>query len=155
MPQITKGGKYIFGWSLVRLNGRIQIPFEAQDEYHLVSGENVILISGSKTTGGFSVTTKTLIQQSELLDVLVSHPELAEYQLREGEAIKYKGRLYSWVGLRQGGILKLSSTALLTYEVKHGDYLLVIRGSNIAFVMGAKGPLIEKAKQHIEIPVFG
>jgi hypothetical protein len=155
MPQIAKGGKYIFGWSLIGQDGRIQIPLEAQDEYHLVSEDNVILISGSKTTGGFAVTTKTLLQQSELSDVLVSHPALAECQIGEGEAMRYKGRLYSWVGLGQGGILTLSSTTLSAYEVKHGEYLLVIRGSDIAFAMGAKGPLLEKAKRHTEIPVFG
>jgi ribosomal protein L24 len=154
MPQIAKGGKYIFGWSLVRDDGRIQIPGEAQEEYHLIPGENVILISGSKTTGGFIVSTKAAIHHSKLSIIFKDLPKLAEYQIPKGEAVKYKGRLYGWTCVIPGGSLKLSNTTLATFGVNHGDRLLVIRGSHMGFAMGVKGPIIEAARQHPEIVVF-
>jgi hypothetical protein len=66
MPLIAKGGKYVFGWSLIGSGGRIQIPPETQAEYRLVPGGKVILTSGSKSTGGFTVSTKELLQRSAL-----------------------------------------------------------------------------------------
>lgn len=35
MPQLVKGGKHVFGWSRVGDTGRIIIPPEAMEEYHL------------------------------------------------------------------------------------------------------------------------
>jgi hypothetical protein len=154
MPHISKGGKYIFGWSRIRKNGLVQIPNEAVREYHLRPNEKVILISGSKASGGFVVAKKTYIQQSELADILTMNPELAKFHLEEGKTIRYKGRLYCWVTMYDDGQVILPSTTLKTFDIKAGDCLLSIRGSNIAFVMGAKGPIIEKARQHPEIKIF-
>ena len=40
-------------------------------------------------------------------------------------------------------------------RVEQGMYLLSIRSSDIAFTMGAKGPLLERAKNYDgEIPVY-
>jgi hypothetical protein len=33
MPQLVKGGKYVFGWSIVRENNMVKIPAEAFREY--------------------------------------------------------------------------------------------------------------------------
>ena len=57
MPQITKGGKFIFGISHIREDLTIQIPEQAVHEYALTDIENIILITGSKATGGFCITT--------------------------------------------------------------------------------------------------
>ena len=54
MPQITKGGKFIFGNSHIREDLTIQIPEQAVHEYALTDIENIILITGSKATGVFS-----------------------------------------------------------------------------------------------------
>jgi hypothetical protein len=154
MPRITKGGKHIFGWSLVGTHGRIRIPPEAYEEYRLFIADKVILFSGSKTTGGICVTTKALVQQSKLSDILVNNPGLAEYRIKEGQFIRYKGRLCCWVSLKKGGILELSDATLAYFKIKHGDHLLVIRGSNIGPAMGVRGPIIDEAKNHTEIEVF-
>ena len=53
MPQLVKGGKYIFGWAKIGNNGEIRIPPEAYHEYDLKKDKNSILFSGSKTSGGF------------------------------------------------------------------------------------------------------
>ncbi|MGP1602220.1 hypothetical protein [Treponema sp.] len=35
MPQISKGGKYIFGWVQIREHGEITFPPQAIEEYKL------------------------------------------------------------------------------------------------------------------------
>jgi len=154
MPQLSKGGKYVFGWSKIREDGGVLIPDEALQEYHLEPGEKVILISGSKTTGGFLVAKKSMIEGSELSDVLVKNPTLAHFQMEEGKTIRYKGRLYGWAKLHDSGLIILPASALGTFDLRPGDCLLSIRGSNLAFVLGAKGPIIESASQHPDITVF-
>ena len=47
MPQIGKGGKYVFGWSLIQPSGKILIPKEAYDEYEFDDCQKIILLSGS------------------------------------------------------------------------------------------------------------
>ena len=55
MPQMNKGGKWVFGWCVVGTNREIQIPPEAYAEYGFQSEELVIFLHGSRRSGGFSV----------------------------------------------------------------------------------------------------
>ena len=66
MPQMNKGGKFIFGESVIRPDGRVRLPTQAVDEYHIASEGKVYLFTGSKITGGFCVTRKGLVQPSRL-----------------------------------------------------------------------------------------
>ena len=154
MPQLVKGGKYVFGWSFVSKDGRIIIPEEARQEYGIEPGERVILISGSKTSGGFSIARKSVIEQSRLSDILIRNPELAEFRTKEGDILKVNDRNICWITVRENGLFQLSHLTLKAYGIKPGDYLLVIRGSYIGTGMAAKGPLVEEAKKHHEIAVF-
>jgi bifunctional DNA-binding transcriptional regulator/antitoxin component of YhaV-PrlF toxin-antitoxin module len=154
MPHISKGGKYIFGWSKIRDNGEVLIPNEAVREYHLEVNEKVFLISGSKATGGFAVAKKEYLEQSEIGQVLKENPKLAEFQIDEGRAVKSKGRLYCWVSVHDKGVLALPLSTRQAFAIKPDAFLLSIRGSDVAFVMGVKGPIIETAKKHPEILVF-
>lgn len=61
MPQVSKGGKYIFGYSLIGQGLDIQLPPQAMREYGITLEGKVYLIPGSKTSGGFSVTRKGLL----------------------------------------------------------------------------------------------
>ena len=36
MPQIGKGGKFIFGWSIIKADRTIQIPDQAVEEYQIM-----------------------------------------------------------------------------------------------------------------------
>ena len=58
MPQMNKGGKFIFGKSLIRTDGTLRIPPQAMKEYHIADEGKVYLFTGSKITGGFCVTRK-------------------------------------------------------------------------------------------------
>ena len=148
MPQIAKGGKFVFGWSIINPKGCVKIPETTFNEYVLTTDENVILFSGSKTSGGFCVSNRTLINKSIIKRLFDEHPEIDDYSLNEGDSVKYKGRLYSWSKIHPGGILRLSPHTMELFGVRPGDKLLSIRGSNIAFVLAVKGPIIEAANRY-------
>jgi hypothetical protein len=51
MPQMEKGGKFVFGKSLVRDGFSIQFPPQAVAEYDIALEGKVYLFTGSKSTG--------------------------------------------------------------------------------------------------------
>ena len=95
MPQMNKGGKYIFG----------SLKFDKRKDYQILK-------------------------------------------------ISYKGRKYGRLTLKDNGVY-LSPSLMQTLNIKVGDKLLAIRSSDIAFTLGAKGALIQKAHEDTgEIEVF-
>ena len=155
MPQMNIGGKFIFGKSLIRENGIVQFPKQAVDEYDVSSEGKVILFTGSKSTGGFCVTRKGLLEPSKLGHILTEKPALREYKVEQGSFIKYKGRSYTWIDVTEEGIIQLSREMMGFLKIKPGMKLLSIRSSDIAFTMGAYGRLVEESMKHEdEILVF-
>jgi hypothetical protein len=97
MPQISKGGKFVFGKSLICDGFLIQFPPQAIKEYTIAAEGKVYLFTGSKSTGGFCVTRKGLLYPSKIGNILKDTPALFNYTLREGEFVPYKGRFYCWI----------------------------------------------------------
>ena len=155
MPQMNKGGKFIFGKSLIREDLTIALPPQALEEYNAASERKLYLFTGSKVTGGFCVTRKGLLEQSKLCHILTDNPELQNYKTAEGDFIKYKGRSYCWIKVSDDGVIQLSDDIMKFLDLQVGMELLSIRSSDIACTMGAKGPLLDKAKNYDdEIKVF-
>lgn len=148
MPQINKGGKFIYGLSIVSNDLTVNIPPQAIEEYNITSERRVFLISGSKSTGGFVVTRRELLYNSKIGNILKDNPLLCNYELQSGEMIKYKGRYYCWTEISENGTIFLTDNISKQFEIVQGMKLLSIRSSDIAFTMGAKGPLLNKAKQY-------
>ena len=96
MPQLVKGGKYVFGWSKVHPRGKIIIPPEAFEEYGFLAGEKVISMSGSKTSGGFGVTSLRLLEGSPLSSFIEELPRLSEFRMEEGTPVVHNERIFSW-----------------------------------------------------------
>ena len=153
MPQLVKGGKYVFGWSLISEDGGILIPEEAWREYRLKPGEKVIIMPGSNTSGGFSIAKKSLLVESRLSDILAWNQDLAEFRIAEGDIIDTKGRKLCWAIIHAGGFLQLPPRTLEAYGIRPNDYLLAVRGSYVGIGMIAKGAICEEAKKHPEISV--
>ena len=152
---MNKGGKFIFGKSLIREDLTIHLPPQALTEYNATANGKVYLFTGSKITGGFCVTKKELLEPSKLGHILSDNPALQSYQTAEGEFIKYKGRSYCWVSISGTGVIQLNQKILDFLNMEIGMELLSIRSSDIAFTMGAKGPLLEKAENYDrEIPIY-
>lgn len=154
MPQLVKGGKYVFGWSRIADNGIIVVPPEAIREYKLNKGDKVILMSGSNTSGGFIIGIKPLLEQSALGGVLKENPALNNFQINNGETIEYKGKKYGWTIIQSQNTLKLSPQTLKAFGIKPGDKLLSGRGSYMGIAMIVKGPIVEHAITHPEIEFF-
>lgn len=155
MPQMNKGGKFIFGKSTIREDGMLQFPEQAIKEYNITADGKVYLFTGSKSTGGFCVTRKGLLEPSKLGHILTETPELREYTIKAGTFIKYKGRFYTWTEISDDGQIILTNEMQIFLKIKVGMRLLSIRSSNIAFTMGAYGPLVEESIKHEnEIPIY-
>lgn len=148
MPQMNKGGKFIFGKSLIRHDLTIHLPSQALAEYNATSEGKVYLFTGSKVTSVFCVTRKGLLEPSKLGNILTDNPALQNYQTAEGEFIKYKGRSYCWVTISENGVIQLNQQILDFLNLKIGMKLLSIRSSDIAFTMDATGPLLERADNY-------
>jgi hypothetical protein len=153
MPQLVKGGKNTFGWSQVGKEGRISIPPDAFAEYQFIEGENAIVMSGSKKSGGFGLTNVKLLKQSPLSSILHAHPELAECKITAGSPIHFNSKIYCWIPIRNKSII-IPLNTLLMYGIKREDFLLTVRGSNLALGFIVKGPIIEEAKKHPELKIF-
>lgn len=91
MPQMNKGGKFIFGESVIRQDGLVQFPPQAADEYHIASEGKVYLFTGSKITGGFCVTRQGLLLPSMLGHILTETPELLRYEVPAGTFLSLQG----------------------------------------------------------------
>ena len=152
---MNKGGKFIFGKSLIREDLTIQLPPQALTEYNATANGKIYLFTGSKITGGFCVTRKGLLEPSKLGHILSDNPTLQSYQTAEGEFIKYKGRSYCWVSISDTGVIQLNQKMLDFLNLEIRMELLSIKSSDIAFTMGAKGPLLEKSENYDgKIPIY-
>ena len=155
MPQMNPGGKYVFGTSQIGRDGRVGFPDQAVEEYRLTDERFVYLFTGSKSTGGFCVTRRGLLLPSKLGHILTENPSLLYRTAPPGEFIPYKGRAYCWLNISPPGIIFLTEPMMAFLEIAPGMALLSIRSSDIAFTMGAKGPLLEKKERFAgEIPAF-
>ena len=148
MPQLVKGGKHAYGWSEVSATGKVAIPSEALAEYNLTLPCKVFLLSGSKRSGGFAVTTSSLLKNSVLLRPLDENPQLSSFQLPEGGTVTVAGKPYCWVTLNTDSCITVPLETLKQYGVNAGDRLLAVRGSCVALAFCVKGPIIEEAKKH-------
>lgn len=149
-----KGGKYVYGWSKVTGDGKVVVPNEALTEYNFETPSKVIVMPGSKRSGGFALTTPSKLQNSRLSVILDKEPRLAGFQLREGETVTIDGKPYCWVKLKGKGTFTVPLETLKEYGVTSGGLLLSVRGSGLALAFCVKGPLIDEAKKHSGLTVF-
>ncbi len=127
MPQLAKGGKWVFGWCVVRLNGEIRIPPVAYAEYGFQPGESVIIIRGSRRSGGFGIGRPAKLANSPLGSRFIVHATLGA-----------------------DGQVTLPPEA----GVQPGERLLSVRGSGLALGFLQRGPIYEEALNHSEIELF-
>lgn len=117
MPQMNKGGKFIFGESVIRPDGRVQLPPQAVDEYRIASEGRAYLFTGSKITGGFCVTRQGLLLPSKLGHILTDTPSLL-YEVPDGTFVPYKGRAYCWTAISASGEITLTEEMMVFLHLK-------------------------------------
>jgi len=131
MPRLTKGAKWTYGWVVVGPGGEITIPPPAWDEFGFRAGDESIFTPGSRKSGGFAVSTPTLV---------------AEASEKMGGA-----------GLRELGRGRFGEGCVTVppqMGVEPGDRLLTVRGSCYGLGFVAQGPIYEEAAKHPELEVF-
>jgi bifunctional DNA-binding transcriptional regulator/antitoxin component of YhaV-PrlF toxin-antitoxin module len=154
MPQLVRGGEYVFGWSKVSDGGRISIPQEARDEYGLKPWEKVIVMSGSRRSGGFAVSTPGLLAGSPLATALNRFPRLRTFQMPEARVVRVEGMSFCWTSIDEEGYLTLPEATLREYGILPGDRLLAVRGSGVALGFALRGPVVDAALTHAGLEVF-
>jgi bifunctional DNA-binding transcriptional regulator/antitoxin component of YhaV-PrlF toxin-antitoxin module len=126
MPQLEKGGKWVFGWVVVQPGKKITVPSEAYREYGFQAGEEIVFTRGSRRSGGFGI----------------------------GRAAKFPTLLRQRT-LALGRMGKKGQVVLpLEVELQVGDRLLAVRGSGYALGFLAQGSICEKALRHPELTVL-
>ena len=101
------------------------------------------------------MTRQGLLLPSKLGHILTGTPVLLHYEVPDGTFVPYKGRSYCWTTVSASGGILLTEEMMAFLHLKPGMRLLSIRSSDIAFTMGAKGPLLEQAAHFDgEIPLF-
>ncbi|MGD2250509.1 MAG: hypothetical protein PVF58_19095 [Candidatus Methanofastidiosia archaeon] len=149
MPRLVKGGKYVYGWSKVKKNGEIVIPDEALKEYGLQGHTKIILLPGSKTSGGVGVTTGENLENSALARAL----DTFQIESRtKGEIVSINGNPWCWVELR-GNKMVIPAKVLELYQVSPGLKVLAVKGSGLALGGVVKGPIITEARTH-DLKIF-
>ena len=131
MPQLAKGGKWVFGWSVVDANRQFRIPPEAWAEYGFSVDDVVFFMRGSRRSGGFGVSTPSL------------------WPAAFGPAATCP-RFYG-----EGRFVAVMQVALpVNIPVQPDKHLLVVRGSGNALGFLTQGPIYAEALRHSEIEVF-
>ncbi|MBN1260311.1 MAG: hypothetical protein JXB35_06480 [Anaerolineae bacterium] len=131
MPQLAKGGKWVFGWVVVGEAGEIPIPPAAWAEYGFQVDDIAIFIRGSEHSGGFSISTPAL----------------------------WPPHFSAWEGnprVLGVGVLNAVHRAVapLDIDLKPGTRLLVVRGSGLALGFTAQGRIYALADTHPELERF-
>jgi hypothetical protein len=129
MPQLAKGGKWVFGWVIVSPQREIRIPPEAYAEYGYQAGEEVIFLAGSRRSGGFSIGRTQKLATSK---------------------IPLERRALCRAKMGEAGRIKLPPET----GVQPGDRLLAGRGSGLALGFLRQGPIFQEALKHPELEVF-
>ncbi len=127
MPQLAKGGKWVFGWCIVSPAGKIQIPPESYAEYGFQEGETAIVIRGSKRSGGVALGRPQKLNNTVLVSRSIGRTEIGPK-----------------------GLVTLPHEA----HIQPGERLLSVRGSGLALSFLQRGPICEEALNHPEIEVF-
>lgn len=129
MPQMNKGGKWVFGWCFVGIDREIQIPPAAYIEYGFQIWESVVFLRGSRRSGGFSVGR---------LEELAGTTSLLLHRSLGQNVIGGEGQV----------------TISAEVDIQPGERLLAVRGSRYALLFIRQGPIFEAATNHPEIEVF-
>lgn len=127
MPQLAKGGKWVFGWVIVGTGGEVLIPPDAFVEYGFRPGERVFITRGSQRSGGFGIGREEKLVNSPLQSRFIGD-----------STVDVSG----WVTLPP------------EIGVQSGERLLVVRGSGLALSFLQRGPIYEQALGHLEIEIF-
>ena len=124
MPQLAKGGKWVFGWVVINADRHIRIPQDAWSEYGFEAEQEAMFLKGSNTSGGFAIGAAERI------------PEILT------------GRRLGTGRFRSDRIIQIPPDI----DVEPWQKLLAVRGSGHALGFLTRGPIFELALRHPTMP---
>lgn len=128
MPQLVKGGKWVFGWSHL-CNGKMRIPQEALSEYGFIGEEKLLVLPGSLKSGGFGLSREDRLTASGMgTSRVIGHARLDEE-----------------------GCVMIPDEILEELGAGTEANLLVVRGSGLSLGFVAKGTIYDEALKHPEL----
>ncbi len=127
MPQLSKGGKWVFGWVIIGEKGEIRIPHDACLEYGFEDGMRVGFTNGSRRSGGFAMGNAHALLNSKIQTRLIAY-----------------------------GIIEKDQMVILPKELgaKPLENYLAVRGSGLALGFIQQGPIFEIAQEYQGIEMF-
>ena len=148
MPQLNPGEEFVFGRSVLRENGSLRLPPQAVEEYRITEEGQVILFTGSKSTGGFCVTRRGLLLPSKLGHILTDCSGLGDGSLPPARLLAYKGRSYCWLPISpEGGAVPPSGAdGAVPAHAWSGPARHPQQRHRLHY--GAQGPLLEQARAY-------
>jgi hypothetical protein len=157
MPRLVKGGKYIYGLSVIGKEGLLKIPEEALIDYDLKLTEKVVILSGSKTSGGFSINSPLKIIDSQLkglLKILEYDSSTVNFSTEENKIFQFKNKIILWTKLNNHGKIGLSKNTLDFLNLKVNDKLVVGKGGSLGPCFISKGRIYQEAINYSEMELF-
>jgi hypothetical protein len=127
MPQLAKGGKWVFGWTIVCPDRSVLIPPTTFQEYGFHQGDPIVFTRGSRQSAGFGLGHQDKVAASMIRSRIIG-----------------EGR----IGQEMHVLLPS------TVDINSGDQLLVVRGSNLALGFLLRGPILDEARLHPELEVY-
>ena len=152
MPQLVKGGKYVFGWVKIQKDFSLTIPNEAYSEYGFSPNEDGILMEGSKRSGGFGISSERLLKDTVIGKALFNESKSNFGKDEWNCIIRVKERTLWRVKINK--TIYLSIEILRFFRLNIGDKLLAARGSGLALGYITKGPIYIEAEKHPELAYY-
>ena len=151
MPQLVKGGKWVYGLCEVGISGEFSLPPDAQTEYGFIPGQRLFATNASRTSGGFVVCRFDTLKRSGLTPYI----NAAERLMSSGESsLRAGNRTFVAAAFDRSRIVMLPLDVLEVFGVKPGDLLVVVRGSYLGISFLVRGPIVFEARTHPELPVY-
>jgi hypothetical protein len=155
MPQLVKGGKYVFGWTVLRDDLRVRIPDETYDEYRFIKTDKLIILSGSKSSGGFSICSPVTISNykpgNNIFGLIGYIKESDSFTGERLEIVRSGKRLISWTYLDKEKYCVFSKELVTSLGLGIGRRLLVGRGSGMGPAFINKGIIYNEALKHKDL----
>ena len=127
MPQLSKGGKWVFGWAIVGPDKDILIPRAAFQEYGFHQDDPVVFTLGSQRSGGFGLGHRDKVASSIIRSRIIGEGHIGK---------------------------EMHILLPPTVDLNPGEQLLVVRGSNLALGFLLRGPIVDEARLHPELEVY-
>lgn len=149
MIQLTYRNTKVFGWSKFK-NKKIVVPAEANEMFNFSKHDSLILFSGNTTSGGFILSSEEQIKNSPLKNIILKGEN--DLNNLDTDIIQYKNRTFFIVPFdKETRTVLLPERAINEFELNEEDELVATKGSEIACVFVAKGPIYEEALNNDKI----